>query len=39
MKDNYILGQMIGKGNYGDVYKCKEKNTNKTYVMKKINID
>lgn len=34
--NNYVLGKMLGKGQYGDVYLCTDKITGKSYAMKQM---
>ncbi|XP_059649583.1 cell division control protein 2 homolog 1-like [Cornus florida] len=36
MEDKYQLIEMIGKGGFGVVYKCRERATNKTVALKRI---
>ena len=39
MLKNYIIEKELGKGTYGVVYKAKNKNDNKIYVIKQISLE
>lgn len=39
LHSNYFTGEVIGTGKFSIVYKCIEKNTNKVYALKAIDLE